>query len=486
MILDPAIIALLAGSLLTSCMLLYAACFAVRILRHWDLASGSEVQIALERRTYLLATIMICVMIFQLFSLFLFITTADRLCTLFSGAMCAAGTLNLNRFGYPALLLNLAGFLLAGTWLIVNHADNQGFDYPLIRVKYRLLLLTTPVLLLETALQAAFFLSLHPHVITSCCGSLFGNTARNLAPSLSLIPEVSVLVALTTVTGVTFLAGGRYLRHQRGAYGFAAAATAMLATGAVGMVSAIPVYLYELPSHHCPFCMLHREYHYVGFALYLTLLCGGVAGMGVGVLRRCGSGQPGSCSAAHSAPSCGCCPGPVRSVRRDSCLDSHTIAASAAVGVLQPVLLQVDFFRYARFVLDYQGYLLPVHEFVQASFPDQLVDFLCHILHLPVGIVVHLQVNRAGFGAGKFDRLVDDLAGSIDLHLPIQRFHVFGIDTDAAMTVEAVNGCGKVGSMDENAGNGGAEREITKGIHRPGRHFPFHLFPPDCHLVPDR
>ncbi|MCM2359302.1 MAG: hypothetical protein NDI77_14225 [Geobacteraceae bacterium] len=285
MILHPAIIALLTGSLLTSAMLLFASFFAVRIIRHWNLTSGSELQVSLERRTYLIATVMASAFAFQLLSLFLFIHTADTLCTLFSGAMCAAGTLNLNRYGYPALLLKLANFILSGLWLVVNHADNRGYDYPLIRVKYRLLLVITPLVLAETAVQGLHFLALRPHVITSCCGSLFGAAQRGIAPTLALLPVVPLLAALAVAIVLTLACGGCLLLKGRGEYLFASCAALTFALGCVALVSAIPVYVYALPAHHCPFCMLHREYGHVGYLFYLTLLGGGVVGLGVGALQ---------------------------------------------------------------------------------------------------------------------------------------------------------------------------------------------------------
>ena len=88
MILQPAVLALLVGSLLTSFMLLYALCYGIRILARWNIKSGSELQLTLERRTYLISTILSYTMAFQLLSLFLFIYTADHLHSQFSGAMC--------------------------------------------------------------------------------------------------------------------------------------------------------------------------------------------------------------------------------------------------------------------------------------------------------------------------------------------------------------------------------------------------------------
>jgi hypothetical protein len=82
---------------------------------------------------------------FQAGSLFPHIYTADGLHRLFVGAMCAAGTLNVNSYGYPTFLLKILDFILAGIWLIINHADNQAHDYPLIKRKYAFLLLLAPL-----------------------------------------------------------------------------------------------------------------------------------------------------------------------------------------------------------------------------------------------------------------------------------------------------------------------------------------------------
>jgi hypothetical protein len=58
--------------------------------------------------------------------------------------------------------------------------------------------------------------------------------------------------------------------------------TSLISIAAI--ISFISLYIYELPTHHCPFCMLQREYRYLGYVFYLPLLCAAVTGSGVGVL----------------------------------------------------------------------------------------------------------------------------------------------------------------------------------------------------------
>jgi hypothetical protein len=53
------------------------------------------------------------------------------------------------------------------------------------------------------------------------------------------------------------------------------------------LISFICLYIYELPSHHCPFCILQKDYRYVGYLLYVTAIGGGIAGAGVGALIPC-------------------------------------------------------------------------------------------------------------------------------------------------------------------------------------------------------
>jgi hypothetical protein len=287
MILHPAILALVVGSLLISGMLLYAAWYGVKILKGWDIHSGSEQQLSLERRTYLISTMMIYAFGFQLLSLFLFIYTVDHLSTLFVGAMCAAGSLNVNAFGYPTILLKITNFLLAGVWLIFNYVDNQAYDYPLIKKKYALLMIIVPFIVIETCIQAAYFLSLSPNVITSCCGTLFSASDQGVASSLFALPLPLMESIFYSSMATTLILGVYFYRRLKYGYLFSISSTATFVISIIALISFLCLYFYELPTHHCPFCILQKEYGFVGYPLYLALLGGAVPGLGVTAVLRC-------------------------------------------------------------------------------------------------------------------------------------------------------------------------------------------------------
>ncbi len=286
MILNPGIIALISASFMVTAFAAYAAFTGVRIIRYWDLSSGTPTQLNLERKTYLVSVIFAYVSAFQLLSLFMFVYTADHIHTLFVGAMCAAGTLNANGYGYPTLALKGVNFFLCGLWLLVNYTDNRAENYPLIRFKYKFLLLITGLLFVEAFFQIKYFAGLKVDIITSCCGALFSEDTKEIGGQIASLPSRPTMIlffltlVLTVRTGIHFLITGRGARWFAGFAGWA------LILSVASVVSFISVYFYELPTHHCPFCLLQKEYHYIGYALYLTLLPAGICGVGVGLLER--------------------------------------------------------------------------------------------------------------------------------------------------------------------------------------------------------
>ena len=51
------------------------------------------------------------------------------------------------------MVLKIVSFLLGGTWLVLNFADNRAFDYPLIKKKYFFLVIIAPFILAEMVVQ---------------------------------------------------------------------------------------------------------------------------------------------------------------------------------------------------------------------------------------------------------------------------------------------------------------------------------------------
>jgi hypothetical protein len=285
-IFQHSILALLASSAISVLLMMGAAFFSYRILRYWDLSSGSRQQLLLERQTYLVSTILVFVMVLELLSLLLFVFTADALSVHFVGAMCAVGSLNANQYGFPALILKMLVFFAASSWLVLNHVDRLGRDYPLVRIKFAAVLALTPLLLAEALVQTRFFTGLQSNVSVACCSSTFSPTAASVTSDLSgLSPGVALITFYGTLLCLAMV-GLLALKRERLRGVYAVLCALFFPLALVAILSVFSLYIYQHPHHHCPFCIFKPEYSYYGYFLYLPLFLGTALGLSVGPLQR--------------------------------------------------------------------------------------------------------------------------------------------------------------------------------------------------------
>ena len=286
MLINPAVMALIAASLLVGTFTLYACWLGLQILWQWNLDSASEAQLLLERQTYLVSSILNHVLVIELASLFLFIAVVNQLHTFFSGAMCAAGVLNVNPYGHLTLAVRTASFLCCGVWLIINHLDERAGDFPLIRFKYAFLLVIGLLLTVEGVFQVMFLTGLDPKILTSCCGTLFGEGSRGVAAGMAHLSPPAAAGNFYLGMGLTLAVGAWFTQTGRHDWLYGLLSVFIFPLSLAALISFFGLYIYELPTHHCPFCMLQKEYHFVGYLFYGLLLVGTITGASIGVIGR--------------------------------------------------------------------------------------------------------------------------------------------------------------------------------------------------------
>ncbi len=277
MFLDAWSLALTLGSLVVLFLLALAARTGVRVLRRWNPASDEQGQIRLESEIWLSSTLVAYALGIQILSLALFVLAADEFAGVIAGAMCATGSLLANDFGMPTLLVKLAGVFCYGFWLVLHHLDIQSESYPLVRAKFAYLLALLPLLAADLTLQTLYLANLTPDIITSCCAVVFSAAGAGEGNLLSGFSE-GVLLRLFYGTAVMLAAVGGWLRWGRGA---APAVLSLLdalgwlwflGLALVAITTVFSAYIYAMPFHNCPFCILQSEYNYIGFAIYGALL----------------------------------------------------------------------------------------------------------------------------------------------------------------------------------------------------------------------
>ena len=254
---------------------------AIKVVRYFDINQDTPLQYALERQAYLASTIIEFALFFKIILLFYFIYTLDKLSNIIPGAMCAAGVVTANTYGVWLLLLKLLNIYLFGIWLVINKEDLLTKDYRYTKLKFRFFLLIFIAVSMEFALEYLFFNALDVSKIVSCCGVLF-NPVRQSAMAMLLQIRPLYLVALFYLNFlVLFIV-------QKRLYLFAALSASFLFVSLLAIIEFFSPYIYQLPTHHCPFCFLQKEYHYVGYLLYLLLFLGTFIGVAAGVKKALG------------------------------------------------------------------------------------------------------------------------------------------------------------------------------------------------------
>ena len=254
-------------------LLLVAFIVSLKVLIKWDFESFTPLQFSLEKQAYLVTTITLFVFAMKFILILYFIFSIDALSLLVPGAMCGAGVIEANDYGSYLLILKLTILFFLTLWLYINRYDMRTKNHKWFKEKSWLFSFIFLLTLVELGLDYSYFSNIDTHLPVSCCSALFGQLeGANPLPFGLSIPLLLVLfyllyalVILTLKTNQTLL------------YILANILFVYIAYYAV--VYFFGTYIYQLPTHKCPFCMLQAEYMYVGYMLWASLFVGTYIGL---------------------------------------------------------------------------------------------------------------------------------------------------------------------------------------------------------------
>ncbi|HLA28530.1 MAG TPA: hypothetical protein VJZ49_11610 [Syntrophales bacterium] len=179
MILNNYIITYLVCSFFSLLIGLVAALNGFHVWRRWDITSQAEEQYRLEKRVYLIITVLSLGFILRFLMVPLWFWTLHSMIISIPGAMCLVGVHNINApLSYIASGLKPAMLPLYGYWLFLNYLDRKVITQPFMKQKMTFLTPLGILILLETILDTSFFFSTPPRQI-SCCTSLFDAPAKS-------------------------------------------------------------------------------------------------------------------------------------------------------------------------------------------------------------------------------------------------------------------------------------------------------------------
>lgn len=277
-ILTPEVVAILMLDFIFFLLLGLAAVVGVSVIRRWDMSSTSPGQYRLEKQGYLAAAIVKFIIILKIPLIAYFVFVQDKLALVIPGAMCAAGVINSTQSGTWLFGFKLLNLFLFGFWLILNHYDMRHETLPYTRKKFKLLVLVFFLFSAELLLEWNMFQALNPQKLVSCCGSIYAKAASGLSwrTWADSVHVIFFYVAFALL--VVFFALKRW-------YLFAVANIVFLSAALFSLIAFFSTYIYELPTHRCPFCLLQGDYCGIGYLLYILLFGGVFSGLAAWVLK---------------------------------------------------------------------------------------------------------------------------------------------------------------------------------------------------------
>jgi hypothetical protein len=244
---------------------------AIKILKHWDFNATDEQQYRLEKLAYLISLIITISLLFNIILLPYFAYTIEHLSNIIPGAMCAAGVISANSYGNPLLVLKILTLIFVGLWLIINHEDLKAKNYPYTKKKFAFFILIFIMIAASYLLEVAYFTHISLQKPVACCSVIFGLSGNNSLPFHLTTPALLGLFYLLVLLNTLFI-------WQRQAGLLALSSILFLSVAYYATVHFFGTYIYQLPTHICPFCMLQNHYHYVGYLvwglLFTTLFFG--------------------------------------------------------------------------------------------------------------------------------------------------------------------------------------------------------------------
>ena len=181
--------------------------------------------------------------------------------------MCGAGVISYNDYGMRVLFIKIVELALMAFWLLLNRYDIKSL-YRWIKPKMFLLILIFFISTIQLWFEYHFFEAIDIHKVVNCCSTLY-----SLLEGMNPLPwglDRNLLLILFFLLYALIIS--TYLAKQE--YLFTVAVILFSIIAYYSVLYFFAPYIYEQPNHNCPFCMMQKEYHYVGYAVWSLYFVG--------------------------------------------------------------------------------------------------------------------------------------------------------------------------------------------------------------------
>jgi hypothetical protein len=233
----------------------------------WKRHTNDETQILLERKTYLISSLMQMALLLQMVSFIVFFTLLNHIFPpQIKGAMCGAGVVSVGAHGENLLSLKLLSPLFFAILFVINFFDLKIANMPFTPQKFIWLVPLTFLSSLDLFWTFSFIDSLTPNLVTNCCSAqTFALVvAENGNANQQIYTQISLLMYGFSAFGLIFLP---FLKNKF--TWFSALLTILFIASSVFSLKYFFVsFIYNLPAHYCLFDLFLAENNYLGYFIF--------------------------------------------------------------------------------------------------------------------------------------------------------------------------------------------------------------------------
>jgi len=263
------------NSILTLILLL----LTIKLLLNWNFNSNSQKQYRLEKSLYLSSLITNFLLISKIIILIYLVYTLDAISIFIPGAMCAAGVVSANKYGMFLLFVKFVTISLLFILIILEDYDLKSKYYPIFKKREYILLIAILSIIIEVYLNYKYFFNINLNAPVSCCSTLYGTLeGQNPLPFNLNIKSMLILFGLLFLAFIISLV-------LEISYIIFTVAPLFIVISYYSVVYFFGTYIYELPTHKCPFCMMQKEYFYVGYFVWGSLYFGSILALIWAIMR---------------------------------------------------------------------------------------------------------------------------------------------------------------------------------------------------------
>jgi hypothetical protein len=274
MTLSPEILTILILDILFLFFATIAFYLSLKISLYWDANATTKLQYSLEKKTHLSATIIKYIFAIKVPLLLFFVFTLDKISNVISGAMCAAGVVDATDYGSYLLVLKILNLYLFAYWIVLNNQDVKDENQPYVRQKFTLFLAFFVLLVIEIVLELIMFNAIDVSSVVDCCGVIYSSSSSSY---FSILLNLEPYILLSLFYGIYVLVVIGYIFKKK--HLFSLMNLLFLIISLLTLISFFGTYVYELPTHRCPFCFLQSDYNYIGYLFYILLFVGTFSGL---------------------------------------------------------------------------------------------------------------------------------------------------------------------------------------------------------------